>query len=369
MSERPLLTADPKAGFLAHAEEIRAAIERVLMSGHYILGPEGEAFEREFAAYQGGGQTISVANGTDALEVALRALGVVAGEKVATVANTVTATISAIQQIGAQPVYVEINSSDCLMSAAALSAVLARSPDIKVVIPVHLYGRMADMPAIMAVAEQHGARVLEDCAQAHGAEINQRKAGTWGHAAAFSFYPTKNLGALGDAGAIFTNEAALGDRARLLRQYGWSKRYVSEIPGRNSRLDEMQAAVLRVKLKYLDEENRQRRHLAAHYTSRLSGSGLTLPPEDTFSVSSCWHQYAIRLPRRDALREALVARGIHAGILYPVPLYKQPAYAQGVKLPVSEQACDEVLCLPIHPGITRDDVDRICDEIMKYFRP
>ena len=213
-----LLTADPKAGYIAHADEIRAAIDRVLASGHYILGPEVVAFEAEFAAYQGAGHMIGVANGTEALELALRALRVGAGDRVATVANTVTATVSAIEQAGARPVFVEIDPTTMTMSAAALEAVLSREEGaVKAVIPVHLYGQPADMPAILAVAAKHGAKVIEDCAQAHGAAIGGRTVGTWGDAAACSFYPTKNLGALGDGGAVFTTNALLAERVRMQR--------------------------------------------------------------------------------------------------------------------------------------------------------
>ncbi|HYD84450.1 MAG TPA: DegT/DnrJ/EryC1/StrS family aminotransferase, partial [Opitutus sp.] len=257
-----LLTADPRAGFLAHEIEIRAAIERVLASGHYILGPEVEAFEKEFAAYQEGGDVVGVANGTEAIELALRAVGVKAGDAVATVANTVSATAAAIEQMGARLVFVEIDAATMLMSAEALEAVLERERGaVKAVVPVQLYGQVAEMERIGEIARRHGAKVVEDCAQAHGAMREGRKAGTWGDAAAFSFYPTKNLGALGDGGAVFTRDAAVAQRVRQLRQYGWRERYVSELPGRNSRLDEVQAAVLRVKLRYLDAENATRREL------------------------------------------------------------------------------------------------------------
>ncbi|MGC4073501.1 MAG: DegT/DnrJ/EryC1/StrS family aminotransferase [Nibricoccus sp.] len=374
---KSLLPADPKAGFLAHAEEIRAAIERVLTGGHYILGPEVMEFEREFAVYQGGGHTIGVANGTEALEVALRALGVQAGDRVATVANTVTATVSAIEQIGAKPVFIEIDPVTMLMDARKLEEVLAHAAgSVKVVIPVHLYGRPADMPAIVAIAAKHGAKVLEDCAQAQGAMIDGRKAGSWGDAAAFSFYPTKNLGALGDAGAIFTRDDALAEKVRLLRQYGWRIRYVSELPGRNSRLDEIQAAVLRVKLKYLDAENAKRQELAARYVARLGGDeshraavALTVPRATT-GTTHVFHQFTVRTTRREELRAYLQTKDIICGVLYPVPVHRQPAFADAAPaLPETERACAEVLCLPCHPGLTTADVDRVCDEILRWCVP
>lgn len=367
MSEKTLLTADPKAGYLAHAAEIDAALARVLASGHYILGPEVAAFEREFASYHGEGTVVTVANGTDALELALGALGVKAGDLVATVANTVSATVAAIQQVGAKPVYVEIDPATLVMSAQHLEQALIRHGGaIRAVVPVHLYGHPADMPAITALARKHGAKVLEDCAQSHGASVAGRKAGTWGDAAAYSFYPTKNLGALGDGGAVFTRDTVVAERVRLLRQYGWRQRYVSEIPGRNSRLDEMQATVLRIKLKHLEAENAHRQQLAARYLEKLATSRLTLPVSAT-GVAPVWHQFTVRSPHRDALNAHLETKGIRCGVLYPTPLHRQPAYADDtVSLPVTEKACQEVLCLPVHPGLAVSDVDRICAEILGW---
>jgi dTDP-4-amino-4,6-dideoxygalactose transaminase len=369
MPDRTLLTADPKAGFLAHAHEIRAAIDRVLASGHYILGPEVAAFEEEFAAYHGGGYVVGVANGTEALELALRSVGVDYGDAVITVANTVSATVSAIQQIGARPVYVEIDPETMLMSAAALETALASGRGrVKAIIPVHLYGQPANMPAIVELARSHDVKIVEDCAQSHGAAIVGGKAGTWGDAAAYSFYPTKNLGALGDGGGVFTKDAAIADRVRLLRQYGWSHRYISDVPGRNSRLDEVQAAILRVKLRHLDAENGLRRALAERYRQGLAATRLRLPVVAS-GADAVWHQFTVRSPGRDALREHLAARGILCGVLYPVPLYRQPAYAEPMlTLPETERACAEVLCLPIHTGITTVDVDRVCDEIVRWNR-
>jgi dTDP-4-amino-4,6-dideoxygalactose transaminase len=324
----------------------------------------------------GGGETVAVANGTEAIELALRAVGVGAGDRVATVANTVSATAAAIQQIGAEPVWVEIEPATMLMSPAALEQVLARGgASIKAVVPVHLYGQAADMAAITAIARRHGASVVEDCAQAHGASRAGRRAGTWGEAAAFSFYPTKNLGAIGDGGAVFTADTGIAQRVRLLRQYGWKERYVSAVPGRNSRLDELQAAILRVKLRHLDAENAMRGVLAAQYGARLGGEaalrrrGLQLPAVAAGS-RPVWHQYAVRLPARDALRDHLAACDIRAAVLYPVPLHRQPAYARPeLTLPQTERACAEVLCLPLHPGLVAADVDRVCREIVRWAAP
>lgn len=369
MTTRLLLTADPKAGYLAHAHEIRAAIDRVLAGGQYILGPEVEAFEREFAQYHGGGHAVGVANGTEALEIALRAVGVGPDDIVITVANTVSATVSAIQQIGARPHFVEIDPETMLMSPAALAAALkARPGSVKAVVPVHLYGHAADLPAIVGLARQHGAKVVEDCAQSHGAAIGGRKTGTWGDAAAFSFYPTKNLGALGDGGAVLTGDEATAEQVRLLRQYGWRERYLSEISGRNSRLDEVQAAILRVKLRHLDTENAVRATLAKRYLERLAETQLKRPVIPPNSVP-VWHQFTVRTPRRDDLREHLASEGVLCGILYPTPVHRQPAYAEpGLTLAHTERACAEVLCLPVHPAVQIEDVDHVCDEILRWSR-
>ncbi len=367
MAKITMLTADPKAGFLAHAEEIRAAVERVLASGHYILGPEVEAFEREWAAYLGGGYAVGVANGTEAIELALRAVGVKRGDAVATVANTVSATAAAIEQIGARLVFGEIDAATMTMSAEALEEVLRKEGGaVKAVVPVHLYGHPAEMRRIGEVAKKFGAKVVEDCAQAHGAAILGRKVGTWGDAAAFSFYPTKNLGALGDGGAVFSREAEVAERVRVLRQYGWRERYVSEVAGRNSRLDEVQAAVLRVRLKYLDAENGRRRELAERYRIACKQAPTIRVPEVAAGVEHVWHQFAVRTERREELKAFLAERGIGCGVLYPVPLHRQPAYAQAVSLPETERACAEVLCLPVHPGLGVADVDRVCGEILRW---
>jgi len=379
---RPLLTADPAANFRAHAAEIRAAIDRVLSDGHYILGPEVEAFEREFADYHGGGHTLGVANGTEAIELALRAVGVQRGDAVVTVANTVSATVAAIAEIGARPIFVEIDEATMTMSSAALAGALEGAGGrIKAVVPVHLYGHPADLPAICPLAACHGAAVVEDCAQAHGAIVAGRRVGTWGAAAAFSFYPTKNLGAIGDGGAVFTRDKALAGRVRLLRQYGWRQRYVSESAGRNSRLDEMQAAILRVKLKYLDAENARRGEFAARYLAQLGqlaapvAAGFGDParplrlPAVASGMQSVWHQFVVRTPRRDALLAHLAELGIRCGVLYPVPAHRQPAFAQPeVTLPATERACAEVLCLPCHPELDRADVDRVCAAILGWSR-
>ncbi|AOS44933.1 dTDP-3-amino-3,6-dideoxy-alpha-D-galactopyranose transaminase [Lacunisphaera limnophila] len=360
------LPADPRAGYLAAEAEIDAAIRRVMHSGHYILGPETEAFEREFAAWLGTAGCVGVANGTDALELALRAAGIGPGDKVVTVANTVSATAAAIVATGATPLYAEIEPGTMLLDVAALAAFLEtrRDPRIKAVVPVHLYGQAVDLPRLMEIAAAHHLTVIEDCAQAHGAEVAGRKAGAWGHLAAFSFYPTKNLGAFGDGGAVVGSDPAALEKVRLWRQYGWRRRYVSDQPGRNSRLDELQAAILRVRLPRLDAENAQRAGLAARYAERLLESGLILPVTAT-GRRHVWHQYVVRHPRRDELKAWLETRGVVSGVLYPVPLHRQPAFHRPeLSLPATEAACAEVLSLPLHPGLGRADIDSICDMVL-----
>jgi len=365
-----ILPADPKASYLAAQAEIDAAIKRVLLSGHYILGSEGVAFEKEFSAWLGVAGTANVANGTDAIELALRAAGIGAGDKVVTVANTVTATASAIAATGAKIFYAEIEPSTMLLDVAALETALAtlRDPKIKAVVPVHLYGQAVDMPRLMEVAARYNLVVIEDCAQAHGALIGDRRAGTWGQLAAFSFYPTKNLGALGDGGAVSGNDPLLLEKIRALRQYGWRKRYISESSGRNSRLDEMQAAILRARLPRLGTENARRAAIAEQYLAGLKGLPLTLPVTGA-GRSHCWHQFVVRTPRREELKAHLEKKDILCGVLYPVPIHRQPAYHDAtLSLPHTEQACAEVLSLPLHPGLREDEVARVIREVSGFFR-
>ena len=364
-----IIPADPKAGYLAAQTEIDAAIKRVLLSGHYILGPELEAFEKDFSTWVGVAGTVGVANGTDALELALRAAGIGPGDKVVTVANTVTATVSAIGASGAKPVFVDVEPETMLMNLDGLEQLLTkmRDPRIKAVMPVHLYGQAVDMPRLMSLAEQHRLIVIEDSAQAHGATVGGKKTGAWGHLAAFSFYPTKNLGALGDAGAVTSNDPALLEQVRLLRQYGWRKRYVSDLPGRNSRLDEIQAAVLSVRLTRLEIENARRTQLAQQYLTALKGSRLKLPSVAE-GRTHCWHQFVVRTNRRDDLRAFLEKRNIICGVLYPVPVHRQPAYHDAaLSLPHTEEACAQVLSLPLHPGLTDEMVERVAREVVNFF--
>ncbi len=343
---------DPRASYLAHKDEIDRAIARVLDRGRYILGPEVEAFEREFAAYLGVEHVIGVGNGTDALRLALESAGVRAGDTVATVSHTAVATVAAIELAGAIPVLVDIDPATFTIDGSRLEGLL-RTRRVNAIVPVHLYGHPAEMPLIVELARRYETIVIEDCAQSHGASIGSRKTGSFGAAAAFSFYPTKNLGALGDGGAIATNDRGIAERARLLREYGWKERYVSEIPGLNTRLDELQAAILRVKLRYLDAGNARRREIAAAYSA-----GLRLPIEDAGHV---YHQYVIRSRERDALRAGLAASGIGTLVHYPVPVHLQPAYAglERGALPETESAAREVVSLPMYPELEDVDVARV----------
>jgi dTDP-4-amino-4,6-dideoxygalactose transaminase len=355
---------DPRAGYLARQDEIDAAIHEVLDAGRYILGPRVAEFEREFAAWLGAGHALGTASGTDAIALALRACGVGPGDAVVTVSHTAVATVAAIELAGAIPVFADIDPASYTLDPGSLERALdARSgPPVKAVIPVHLYGHPAEMPAILAIGSRRGLRVIEDCAQAHGAAIEGRKCGTWGDIAAFSFYPTKNLGALGDGGAIVTGDAGLASRARLIREYGWRERYISDCPGMNSRLDELQAAVLRVKLRRLDESNARRRAIAARYEAALAGTPVTLPAVRS-GATHAWHQFVIRSPRRDELRAYLGARGVGTLVHYPAPVHCQPAYSDrlrpAVPLENTERAAREVLSLPMYPELTAEQVDRV----------
>jgi dTDP-4-amino-4,6-dideoxygalactose transaminase len=346
-------------------DEIDAAIAAVLDRAYYLLGPECAAFEQAFAAWHDTaepGHAVGVANGTDAIELVLRALGIGPGSDVITVAHTAVPTVCAVERAGARPVLVDIDPATYTISPAALAA--AVTPKTRAIVPVHLYGHPADMTAIMAIADAHGLPVIEDCAQAHGARWNGRRVGTFGRAAAYSFYPTKNLGAYGDGGGIFTRDAALAERLRGLRNYGQTTRYIHAERGINSRLDEVQAAILRVKLAHLDACNAERRALAAVYTRALADvPGLVVPgvrPE----AEHVFHLYVVRLAgplqgARTAFMERLNARGIGTLIHYPVPIHRQAAYAdlgypEGA-LPHTEMAAANIVSLPLFIGMTADD--------------
>lgn len=363
-----ILQSDPKAGYLAHQREIDDAIRQTIDSGWYILGKQVAAFEQEFAAYIGVEHCVGVANGTDAIVLALRACGVGAGDAVITVSHTAVATVAAIELAGAEPLLVDIDPATFTISPQAVEDAIKEyrgSAKLRAIIAVHLYGHPAEMAAILELARRYDLRVIEDCAQAHGAKLGDRRGGSIGDIAAFSFYPTKNLGALGDGGAVVTNDGTLAERLRLLREYGWRERYVSEIAGMNSRLDELQAAVLRVKLKYLDAENDQRQQIARIYAQRLAAISLQLP-KVCGDVSHVYHQYVVRTADRDRLKDRLREQGIGALVHYPVPVHQQPAYRNrtNVTLPETERAAREVLSLPMFPQLTDEQVEHVCQAII-----
>ncbi len=359
--------ANPRAGYWAHKEEIDAAIARVMQSGHYILGQEVAAFEAEFAAYIGVRSGIGVGSGTEALHLSLRACGVGPGDEVITVSHTAVATVVAVELSGAKPVFVDIDPSTFLMDPHQIEpAITSRT---KVILPVHLYGHVADMSSIQSIARSHGLYVVEDCAQSHGATYEGRKSGAMGSIAAFSFYPTKNLGGIGDGGMVVTDDERLAERVRLLREYGWRQRYSSEISGFNSRLDELQAAILRVKLKYLEQGNEARRRKAFLFSESLEGSGAVCPIEKE-PAHHVYHQYVIRAERRDSLQTFLREKGIGTLIHYPTPVHLQEAYkplgySEGA-LPRTERCCREILSLPIFPELTEPDIEWIAARIREF---
>jgi dTDP-4-amino-4,6-dideoxygalactose transaminase len=356
--------SNPKASYLAHKEEIDAAMAAVLEGGWYILGSQVNAFEKEFAAYVGVAHAFGVGSGTDALHLALRACGIGPGDAVLTVSHTAVATVAAIELAGATPVMVDVDALTFTLDPNHLEDTIRKHPELRcrAVIPVHLYGHPADMPAICKIAERYRLFVIEDCAQSHGALLHGKKTGNWGHVAAFSFYPTKNLGALGDGGAVVTNDAALADRARLLREYGWRERYVSQVPGINSRLDELQAAILRVKLRYLDQENAKRRQIAGRYGEALRDTGLILP-ESRPEATHVYHQYVVRAHDRDVLRRQLGEAGICTLVHYPVPIHLQPAYRHRLAgtdlLSTTEALANQILSLPMYPELSPAQVESV----------
>jgi dTDP-4-amino-4,6-dideoxygalactose transaminase len=354
-----------KAQYLSIQPEVDAAIARVLASGQFILGAEVNAFEREFADYCGVAHAVGVDSGTSAIQLALLACGIGQGDEVITVSNTAVATIAAIELTGAKPVLVDVHPLHLTLDPSQLKA--AFTPRSRAILPVHLYGCPADLNSILAFAREHQLVVIEDCAQAHGAEYQGKIVGGWGHLSAFSFYPTKNLGAYGDGGAVLSNDPSLAEKVKMLRQYGWRDNRISEQKGMNARLDEIQAAILRVKLRHLDSWNNRHRELAALYKSLLIDDSLTLPiePPETRHV---YHQFVIRHPRRDALQTFLSDRGIQTQIHYSTPIHLQPAYRElGLNpLPVTEAAANQILSLPLYPEMKDEDVKNICQSIQRF---
>jgi dTDP-4-amino-4,6-dideoxygalactose transaminase len=372
---RPIPFNLTKPQYLELKDEIDGAIRRVLDENIFILHREGEAFEREFASYLGVERVVGVGSGTEAIHLALRALGVGEGDEVLTVSHTAVATTVAISSTGATPVFVDIDPESFEMDTTLLAGKLTART--KAIVPVHLYGHPFEVEPVLAFAKANGLKVVEDAAQAHGAQYQGQTVGTFGDAAAFSFYPTKNLGAYGDGGAIATNDAALADRLVMLRNYGWEagRRYYSLLRGVNSRLDELQAAILRVKLAHLDEGNDRRRALAELYGELLAGvPGITLPIEQPWA-HHVYHLYVIRVAgegRRDALQQHLRGQQIGSQIHYPEPVHLQAAYSEmgyaPGALPETERACGEILSLPFYPELSHEDARRVAAEIRRFVR-
>jgi dTDP-4-amino-4,6-dideoxygalactose transaminase/dTDP-4-dehydrorhamnose 3,5-epimerase-like enzyme len=361
-NDKPIPSADPSRRFAERRAEINLAIARVFKSGTFILGPECAAFESELADYLGVRHAIGVSSGTQALTFALAALGIGPGDEVITVSLTFAATALAIEATGAKAVFVDVDSDSRCIDAAAIEAAI--NPATAAIVPVHLHGFPAAMLEIMRIAGHHRLAVVEDCAQSHGAVVGGRRTGSFGHAAIFSFYPTKNLGAAGDAGAVVTNDPAVAERVKRLRNYGMDDKKICLGPGTNGRLDEVQAAILRVLLPELDEDNARRRALAAQYRSRLSDTTLELPPHCDGAV---YHQFAVALDERDAVRHRLkVTHGIETAIHYPHAVHQHPHFFRaGLSLPVTERLAARLLSLPIQSQIAAGRIDYIASALIE----
>lgn len=358
----------PKAQYLAYKAKIDEAIHRVLENGLYILGEETVAFEKEFSHFIGVQYSIGVGSGTESLHLALTACGVSAGDEVITVSHTAVATVVAIELAGAHPVLVDIEPDYYTLNPSLLEEVI--TPRTKAIIPVHIYGQPANLEPILEIARRHNLYVIEDCAQAHGAMYKGKRVGSWCDIACFSFYPTKNLGAIGDGGIVVTDNKELANKVRLLREYGWVERYTSDIPGWNSRLDEIQSAILRVKLKHLEEDNEMRRQWASLYMEELNACDLALPKVRSESTH-VYHQFVVRSSRRNALQKFLSDRGIGAQIHYPVTVHQQPAYCNRLVIPkdlsVTERTVKEILSLPIYPELTKSEMDETIEAVRAFF--
>lgn len=347
---------------------IDAAISQVVSSGVYINGPHVGEFEKKFAEYIGIPHAIGVASGTDAIRLSLIALGIMPGDEVVTVSHTAVATISAITQTGASPVLVDILPGEFTMNPLELQKAITSKT--KAVIAVHLYGAPCELDAIIRIASQRGIPVIEDCCQSHGAKFKSNRVGSFGITGAFSFYPTKNLGAFGDGGMITTSSSSLASKLRQLREYGWKQRFISETEGVNSRLDELQAAILSVKIERLDEDNAKREKLATRYSELLRDLPLELP-KTRENTSHVFHLFVIRTKNRNALQRYLFDRGIQTAIHYPVPVHLQPAYRGRIRtldMSNTEHVCDEILSLPMHAELTESDIETVGGKVAEWVR-
>ena len=371
MKESFIPQSNPKAGYLAQKAEIDTAIANVLESGWYILGSQVSSFESEFAGYIGTKHAVGTASGTDAIEIALRACNIGNGDLVFTVSHTAVATVAAIERAGAKAVFVDIDPESFTMDPDHLESVIKTVSNgsygrPRAIVPVHLYGSIVDMLSIRDIARRYDLYVIEDCAQAHGAKLNGQMAGTFGDLAAFSFYPTKNIGAFGDGGMVTTDNNDLYKKLVSLRQYGWEERYISSMPGINSRLDEIQAAILRVKLEKLDEDNAKRRKIAETYTKTIENTVLKAPKERR-GFYHVYHQYVIRTKQRQGFIEYLKGLSIGSAIHYPLAVHMQPAYKNGPvgkwKLNNTENICAEIVSLPMFPQLSAEDIERIVEAL------
>jgi dTDP-4-amino-4,6-dideoxygalactose transaminase len=348
-------------------DELGEAIERVLAGGHYILGPEVEAFEVEFARYIGVSHSVGVANGTDAIALALRALGLGPGDEVITVSHTAVATVAAIEMAGCTPVLVDVEPGYLTLDPTKLDEVFTERTSAVVV--VHIYGQPVDLDRIKEFCDRTGVALIEDVSQAHGSRWHGRRTGSFGHVSTFSCYPTKNLGALGDAGIVATNDESVADRLRRLRQYGWAARNESLEPGANSRLDELQAAILRVKLRHLDSGNEARRVIADRYTSALVGTSVQ-PPTIRPGAEHVFHLYVVEHSDRNALRESLACAGIGSAFHYPRAVHQQAAYRDRLKtstsMAVTEEAVERILSLPMFPELCEAEITKVVSALMNF---
>ncbi len=361
--------ASPLAQYRARRQAVQTAITRVLESGAYILGEEVEAFERAFADYCGATEAVGVGSGTDALILALRALGIGAGDDVITVSHTAVATVAAVLACGATPVLVDVDAAYCTIDPARIDAAI--TPRSKAIVAVHIYGQPADMDAIVAIGRRNGLHIVEDCAQAAGARYRGRRVGSLGDIACFSFYPTKNLGAIGDGGMVITGDTDLASRVRRLRQYGWDDARNTHEVGVNSRLDSLQAAILGAKLEYLDSDNARRDAIARRYDQSLAGLPIAVPARHA-DDSHAYHLYVVRCDERDRLKTHLAADGIGSAVHYPVPVHRQDGYAEKTVvpndgLPLTERLAEQILSLPMYPELSDAEVDRVAASIRGYY--
>jgi dTDP-4-amino-4,6-dideoxygalactose transaminase len=366
-NQQQVLFVDLAAQFRSIATEVKEATDKVIQASDFILGREVELFEEEFAAYCETRFAVGVDSGTSALELALRAYGIGAGAEVITAANSFIATALAISHAGAKPVLVDVDPETHTIDVAGIER--AVTPRSRAIVPVHLFGHPAHMDRIRQSAEKHKLIVIEDACQAHGARYQGRPAGSLGHAAAFSFYPGKNLGAYGDGGMVVTNDGDIAARLKMLRNYGQTEKYHHVFRGYNRRLDTLQAAVLRVKLRYLDKWNAARRCNASLYHKFLEGTGIVLPGEAA-GAESAWHLYVIRTERRDELREYLAALGVGAGIHYPIPIHLQPAYRdlgnKRGRFPVTERYAGQILSLPMYAELTSEQIEWVAQAVRDF---